>query len=281
MEQFKIRASAGGKLLTNAQGKSNEEKYNDTVNSLLSAKARLDEFKNKDCKSAIEIREVKIPNLEKTYDYLLPIRHKLEMGETAKSYIKEWFISQITGKTKDIKSKYLARGNDMESQAIERVAKHYGVELIKNEIYLENEWFTGTFDTEIKDVRVIDTKVPFDCFTFPYFVAELDSDYYAQLQIYMNLTGLRKASVAYCLENGSDEQIEKISWIKAKEKEKDEPDIEEWEEAELELSYDHLPDNLRIKVFEIEYDEPIIEKLKARVLEAREYVKGLELILNK
>lgn len=200
-------------------------------------------------------------------------RAKDSMGETAKSYIKEWLISEITGKQKDIKSKYLSRGNDMENEAIERVAKYYGIELAKNEIHLENDYFCGTYDAKIID-RVIDTKVPFDCFTFPYFITEVDSDYYAQLQVYMDLTGLKKASLCFCLENGSQEQIERLSWQKAREKEKDEPDIVEWDEAEKELSYDHLPDNLRIKVFEFEYDSELIEKLKNRVVEARSYIEN-------
>lgn len=194
------------------------------------------------------------------------------MGETAKTYCKEWVISEITGKEKDIKSKYLSRGNAMEESAIQRVAKYYGCELVKNEIQLENDYFKGTYDTKNIE-RVIDTKVPFDAFTFPFFSTDPDKDYYGQLQIYMDLTGLKKASLSFCLENGSIEQIEKLSWQIAKDLDKDEPDIEDWEEAEKQLSYDHLPDNLRIKVFEFEYDEDFIMKAKQRVLDAREYIE--------
>ena len=197
------------------------------------------------------------------------------MGETAKSYIKEWLISEITGKTKDIRSKYLERGNAMEADAIARVAKYYNCELEKNEIELENEYFTGTFDAKNFE-RVIDTKVPFDAFTFPFFANEPDKDYYAQLQVYMNLTGLRKASLCYCLENGSQEQIEKLSWQIAKDLDKDEPDIDDWTTAENELSYDHLSDNLRIKVYEFEYDEVFIAQAKQRVLDARNYITELK-----
>ncbi len=196
------------------------------------------------------------------------------MGETVKSYVKEWYISQLTGKQKEIKSKYLERGNSLEEKAIERAGKHYGVEVIKNELFLENEYFTGTFDVRTIDI-VIDTKVPFDCFTFPFFETELDPNYYAQMQIYMELTGLKKASVCYCLENGSDEQIERLSWQIAKSLGKDEPDIEDWVTAENQLNYDHLPDELRIKVFEVEYNIDFIENAKKRVLEAREYLQTI------
>lgn len=194
------------------------------------------------------------------------------MGETAKTYAKEWLISQITGKEKYVKSKYFERGNAMEESAINRVARYYDSGIFKNETLLENDFFTGTFDAKNSD-RVIDTKVPFDAFTFPFFAEKIDSDYYGQLQIYMHLTGLKKASLAYCLENGSDEQIERLSWKIAKEIGKDEPDIEEWEEAEKQLSYDHLTDNLRIKVFEFEYDADFIKKAEERVLQVREYIE--------
>lgn len=200
-------------------------------------------------------------------------RAKDSMGETAKTYIKEWVISQITGKEKDIKSKYLSRGKDMECAAIERVSKYYCTELEKNETFLENEYFCGTYDAKNFE-RVIDTKVPFDCFTFPYFISEVDPDYYAQLQVYMDLTGLKKASVCYCLENGSNEQIERLSWQIAKDKLMDEPEIEEWDEAEKQLSYDHISDDLRIRVYEFEYDAELIEKLKSRVIEARSYIEN-------
>jgi hypothetical protein len=91
-------------------------------------------------------------------------RDRKSMGETAKSYIKEWVISEFSGKKKDIKSKYLERGNALEADAIARVGRYYQTKLAKNEIMLENEWFTGTFDARTFD-RVIDTKVPFDVFT--------------------------------------------------------------------------------------------------------------------
>lgn len=194
------------------------------------------------------------------------------MGETAKSYLKEWVISEFTGKEKDIKSKYLSRGNAMEGVAIKRVAKYYDSGVFKNEMHLENEYFTGTFDCKNSD-RVIDTKVPFDAFTFPFFITEPDSNYYAQLQIYMELTGLKKASLCYCLENGSDEQIQRLSWDISKELGKDEVDIEDYDLAVERLNYDHLPDNSRIKVFEFEYNKAFIEQLEIRVLQARKYIE--------
>ena len=272
MKQLKCRASQAGKLMTNPQGKSNAEKLFEAKEKLKAYQERLDLAKNKEAKTFVEIREVKIPETLQEIKLLEPIKDLKQLSETAKSFIKEWFISELTGKTKDIRSKYLERGNAMENDAIERVAKYYGVELQKNDVQLENEYFTGTFDCHTID-RVIDTKVPFDAFTFPFFETELDPMYYAQMQIYMNLTGLRKASVCYCLENGSEEQIERLSWQIAKDLGKDEPDIDDWNEAEAQLNYDHLSDHLRIKVFEVEYNETFIAEAQQRVLDARKYIE--------
>jgi hypothetical protein len=154
------------------------------------------------------------------------------------------------------------------------VGNYYGVELKKNEVQLNNEFFQGTFDTIIEGKMVIDTKVPFDAFTFPYFVDEIPKDYFLQLQIYMNLTNTPKAALCYCLENGTEEQINRLAWKLANEKGKEEFDIEEWDEAEQQLSYDHLPEEMRIKVYEFDYDHSVIEQLQKRVLEAREYINN-------
>lgn len=269
---FKCRASKIGLLMTNHTGKSYKEQYDDALLKKESLSTRLSEFKNKECKSAIQIKYEKLPEIEKEITRLQPLINEVILSETAKSYCKEWLISEITGKKKDIRSKYLERGKVMELNGVNRAGKHYGIELVKNENVHENEYFTGTFDTKTPEI-VIDIKIPFDCFTFPFFETEPNKDYYGQLQVYQELTGLRKGSLCYCLENGSDEQIEKLSWQIARDLGKDEPDIEDWYFAEQELSYDHLPESLRKKVFEFGYDEAYIRKAEKMVLASRKYIE--------
>jgi len=272
IKKFKCRASKIGLLMTNHTGKSYKEQYDDALLKKESLNERLNGFKNKECKSAIEIENIKIPETEKEIERLLPLVDEIILSETAKSYCKEWLISEITGKKKDIRSKYLARGKAMEEKAIERISKHYGLELVKNEEPLENEYFTGTYDTNTPEI-VIDAKVPFDCFTFPYFETEPDKNYYGQIQIYQELKELKKGSLCYCLENGSEEQINKLSWDLARDLGKDEPDIEDWDIAVEMLSYDNLPDSLRKKVFEFGYDEAYIKKAEKMVLASRKYIE--------
>jgi len=202
----------------------------------------------------------------------------LKFQESAKTYAEEWLIQEISGVKKRIDSKYLERGTDSEALGIERAARYFNFPLVKNSEQLENDYFTGEFDTKTDDT-VIDIKCPWDVFTFPHFEKEIKNDYYLQLQIYMNLTGLKKAALVYCLENGTHDMIDKLSWKIAKKQEFEEPNIEHWEEAEKELNYDHLPENMRIKVFRFDYDENVIEKLKKGVEDVRNYIKN-DLLIN-
>lgn len=273
IKKFKCRASKIGLLMTSPTGKSNMEKLIEAKEKLTSLKNRYEKAVNKEAKTFVEIKNVKIPEIEKEIAALELVKDVKELSETAKSYCKEWLISEITGKQKDIKSKYLTRGKAMEDAAIQRISKYYDVELVKNKEQLENEYFTGEYDTNTPEI-VIDAKVPYDCFSFPFFEKEIDKGYYGQLQVYQNLTGLRKGSLCYCLENGSSEQIEKLSWEISKALGKDEPDIEDWDLAESELSYDHLPEHLRKKIFEFEYDPGYIEKAKEHVLMSRKYIEN-------
>jgi len=273
IKPFKCRASKIGLLMTNHTGKSYKEQYDDALSRRESLYERLKSFKNKECKSALQIANEKFPENEKEIERLRPIVDEVILSESAKSYCKEWLISEITGKKKDIRSKYLARGKAMEKKAIERISKHYGIELLKNDDELENEYFTGTYDTNTPEI-VIDAKVPFDCFTFPYFETEPDKNYYGQIQVYQELKGLKKGSLCYCLENGSEEQINKLSWDLARDLGKDEPDIEDWDIAVEMLSYDNLPDSLRKKVFEFGYDEAYIKKAEKMVLASRKYIEN-------
>lgn len=273
IKPFKCRASKIGLLMTNHTGKSYKEQYDDALLKKESLSERMNGFKNKECKSALQIVNEKLPEKEKEIERLKPLIDEVILSETAKSYCKEWLISEITGKKKDIRSKYLSRGKAMEEKAIERISKHYGLELVKNEEPLENEYFTGTYDTNTPEI-VIDAKVPFDCFTFPYFETEPDKNYYGQIQVYQELKGLKKGSLCYCLENGSEEQINKLSWDLSRDLGKDEPDIEDWDIAVEMLSYDNLPDSLRKKVYEFGYDEAYIKKAEKMVLACRKYIEN-------
>lgn len=168
-----------------------------------------------------------------------------------KTYLKEWVISQIYGVEKQIKSKYIDKGIEMEDRAIDFAVKMLDIQFaMKNEQRFEDDYFTGEPDM-ILDDRIIDIKNSWDCFTFPLFETEIpNSDYYYQLQVYMHLTGKRYATLVYVL--------------------LDTP-ATNWDAG---IVYD-VADEYRIKTFDIEYDPTVIEALQAKVIEARIYITTL------
>lgn len=193
------------------------------------------------------------------------------MGETSKNYVKDWVISQLTGHRREITSKYLTKGLAVEDASLVRASEYYGVTFTKNTERKENDFFTGEWDSIAGD-RVIDVKSSWDAFTFPYFDEQPSKAYYEQLQVYMALTGLKNASLIYCLENATSDEIERRAWSIARGLDFEEPEIEHWQQAESEMTYDHLPDWMRIKVYEFERSDELIQQMQQRVIEARGYI---------
>lgn len=171
------------------------------------------------------------------------------LSQTCISYLEQWVKEQLYNTKKQINSKYLTKGNEVEIEAIEYYAevKDLGF-VLKNQEYFENDFITGTPDLITNGV-VYDFKSSWDCFTFPLFETKVDKNYEAQLQGYMSLTGLEKAKLVYTLQNTPDE----LQW--------DEP-----------IDYSIYPDTLRIKEFEIEFDADFIERVNNRVIECRNYI---------
>lgn len=174
------------------------------------------------------------------------------LSQTTKSYLEEWVKEQIYGVKKQINSKYIQKGLALEDTAIEfySVAENKSF-MIKNLDHFEDDFFTGTPDCIFEDV-VYDFKTSWDCYTFPLFDEVPDMGYYYQLQVYMHLTGLKKAKLVYTLQ--------------------DTPDYLTYEEP---VSYSHVENKYRIKEFDIDYDPAVIETAKAKIIECRDYVKEL------
>jgi hypothetical protein len=181
-------------------------------------------------------------------------RAKSELiSETTKSYVKEYLISEIYGIKKQINNKYLSKGIWLEDEAIDKAIEWLDIPFaLKNEKYFEDDFFCGTPDLILEN-EVLDIKCSWDAFTFPLFENEIPTkDYYYQLQVYMHLTGKRKARLVYVLLNTPEELL--------------------YEEKH---SYDNMDKKYRIKTYEIEYSEDVIADLKERVTNIRNYIKKI------
>lgn len=181
-------------------------------------------------------------------------RSKSELlSETTKTYAKEWLTEQIYGFRKEIKSKYIYKGLVMEDEAIDKAIEWLDLPFaIKNEQHFENDFIKGTPDL-IVDGVVYDIKCSWDAYTFPIFENDIpNKDYFYQLQCYMHLTGCTKAVLTYVLLNTPEEVV-----------------------YETPQNYDDLDKKYRIKTFEIDYDQSVIDTLIERVKLTRKFLETL------
>jgi CRISPR/Cas system-associated exonuclease Cas4 (RecB family) len=180
------------------------------------------------------------------------------LSKTCKTYLQELAIEEMYGIKKEFSSRYTDKGN-----------------IVENEEHFSNDYLTGTPDVNTNDI-LLDIKSSYDGTTFPFFAEEIPTkDYYYQLQGYMALTGKRESLLVYCLTNTPSEIVE------------DEVRREHWknhlideseelrQEVESKHNFDHIPTEKRIKTFEVNYDEEVIQAIYKRIEECREYYNTL------
>jgi hypothetical protein len=179
MEKFKIRCSAishimGRMGLTETQ----TEKYNEILNR---TKALTDNMKFEFAELSEKLNNPKLP-------------------AGCITYLKEWYAEQQSGEKQEVYSKYFAKGNYCEAEAIDVAINMFGLGfVVKNKILLQDEYKMGTFDCKAGRV-VFDTKCSWDYKTFLNTINEpLDFGYKCQTEGYIDLTGAEVGKVAYVL----------------------------------------------------------------------------------
>ena len=208
------------------------------------------------------------------------------LSETTKTYLVDLYVKEKYGRENDITSKYLTKGLMVEEDSItlySRVKKNF---FSKNEERLSNEYITGVPDlytgANILDTEVIiDLKSSWDIFTFfRTQTKEVNSDYYYQLQGYLFLTGARVAKLAYCLINTPEmlinDEKRKLMYKMGATTDESPEFLEACEKLDKAMTYDDIPLAKRLIEFTIPRDEAAIDKIKTKVLKAREYLNQLD-----
>jgi hypothetical protein len=198
------------------------------------------------------------------------------LSQTAKTYLKELALEEKFGIRKEFSSRYTDKGNIQEDTAIEMASKVLNLPFaLKNTVFYENEFIKGTPDLILED-EIIDIKCSWDGTTFPWFEDELpNKDYFWQLVGYCWLTGRSKARVVYCLvdtpEDIVQDEIRRTSWKKF------EIDVTEETENEVRAKHEfsHISENKRVRAYLIELTNEDIDKVKEKLLHAREYYNEL------
>jgi hypothetical protein len=214
-------------------------------------------------------------------DLMTESRSKSEkLSKTAKSYIQKVFKEREFGYYENINSKAIDKGIENEDEAIQLASEVLCWDfVIKNEEKYSNEYINGTPDVITKDL-LADIKCSWNMGTFPIFEDEIPTkNYWWQLQSYMWLTGHSTSELVYVLTNTPEQivedEIRRMHWKLNKIDE----DLDLREAVQSQHTFDHIPNNLRIKRFIVERDEQAIEQIKEKVELCRNYYEQLKSIL--
>lgn len=199
------------------------------------------------------------------------------LGKTGENYLKKWYLENKYKRKKEFWANQVEKGLRVEPIGIEMLSRKMGIELAKNDEWFDNEFLQGTPDLVLED-KIIDIKSSWDIFSFPWFDTELpNKDYYWQLQCYMALTGIKKAAIAYCLIDTPDPlialELKKLYYQSGGVAEDWTPETN----AELAENYrfNDIPEQDRIRIFEVERNDKDIELIYERVKISREYINSL------
>ena len=198
------------------------------------------------------------------------------LSQTTKTYLQELAVQEVYNIRKEFSSRYTDKGNEVEELSIALCNDVLGLGFIyKNEEHFSNDWITGTPDVNTNEI-LLDVKSSWDATTFPFFDTELkNKDYFYQLQGYMWLTDKEESLLCYCLIDTPLQIVE------------DEIRREHWKASLIEESLDlrafvqakhtfgHIPKEKRVKTFKIAKDDEVIEAIKTRIEECREYYNEL------
>jgi len=216
------------------------------------------------------------------YGSLLEKKHaKPILSDGAKTYLKKIFKEITFQRTEELKSKYLDKGIIQEPISILALSEFHGVEYVKNDKRYENDFFTGEPDI-VEPEEVIDIKSSWDYTTFPMFDDELKNKaYYWQVMAYMCLLGVKKARVIYVLVDTPDQLIDGEKYRISRELGLLSEDLqfglpEDLEfEIERNMKYEDIPQEGRIKEFEVFYNEKEVEQMKDMIILSREFLEKL------
>ena len=201
------------------------------------------------------------------------------MGETAKSYLKELYLRVKFGIQKDVTSKYISKGLMVEESAISLLSNVYGEFYTKNDEFKANDYICGTCDIYENGI-IRDIKSSWDATTFPMFETELpNKEYFYQLQGYMWLWDAETSFVDYVLIDTPSQLIEdekrRLAWKMGLIDDISEEYLEACAEIDRIHSFAQIPDEYRVKSFEVKRDEKVNEQIQSRVIEARKYLMTL------
>lgn len=266
-----IRCSCIGKIMANGKGSVLTEKQSAELERLQGLPSRTE-------KQEATLQE-----------YIAKRDAPPELSETAKSYLKEVYMTYKYGKESlggSERSKYTIKGRSVEDQSIMMLSRIDGLPYDKNQERFTNAYLTGEPDILVRDengniTKVIDIKSSWDGASLLSNIGNpLNPLYYWQVNGYMALTGATEAEVCYCLVNMPQEIIEgekkRIFYTMNPATEENVDYKKAIERLENAMTFDEIPIKERVVRFSMKRDEEIIQKIEKRVIQCREWLQDFE-----
>lgn len=202
------------------------------------------------------------------------------LSKTAQKHLLDVYIAEKYGRKKDIQTKQMKKGIEVEQDSIDILSMYLKVPLSKNENRFTNDFITG-FPDIINDDQIIDIKSSYDLWTFIGNIPDkLDSLYYWQMQSYMWLTNTKNAVIAYCLVNTPESIIQQEKYYLLKKMDvatEENPEyVKEAMKIEFNMTFDDISIDERILMFSVERNEDDILRIQHKVEKAREYLRIIE-----
>ena len=113
--------------------------------------------------------------------------------------------------------------------------------------------------------------------------AEITPLYEIQLQVYMHLFGKNNAELVYCLVNAPEYQMARKNKAKywdlmEQDDEVDESVMDKFEhQTMLNMTFDRIDPKLRVKRFNVDFDQSVIDTLIDKIEGARKFYNNLQL----
>ncbi|MBK7377371.1 MAG: hypothetical protein IPJ02_18005 [Chitinophagaceae bacterium] len=178
------------------------------------------------------------------------------------------------------------RGSTMEKTSFEIIKRVTGQNLFRHKTHLSNDFLKGQLDvidgqTLKKAKKIIDVKTSYSQFDFMKCVnSDVVRSYNFQMHGYFAITGKEYGEVYHVLPDFTEDVIQEN---KDKMMELLCPDgvitdefMEEWQYAEDNMRFSHIPDEDRIIMYPIERDEKIIGKIYEKVEFCRGWLAKFE-----
>ncbi len=266
VEEVKFRCSRLGDLMTDAKGSITEIQLKE-INELVIKSTT---------KPLTPTQGARLDELIAKRDG--PIR----LSDTCTNYLTEIYINLKFGRKKDVTSRAMTKGIQVEEDSITLYSRVKKMPFFKNEDRFSNDIITGTPDC-VKG-QVLDLKSSWDIFTFFNTTrADLNKKYEWQLTGYLELMPpeVRKlpAILAYCLVDTPEVMVQdakrKLQWQMGLIDADINPDyIEACAEIDRLSHYTDIPMDERVNELLVHYDPAKIVALQDRARVARLWMKA-------